>query len=108
MRETIADRFRRSHPALPTHGSDQQTPPLPKLSSFGKIRLAIAIRSTLMKRASWKTTLGGIIALIGPVLPQILPPEFAWIGQAVSSLGVAFGLISARDNNKSSEDVGVK
>lgn len=108
MQPNIAERFRRNHPKVKIYGSGYQTPPLPRLSTFGKIKLVIAIRSTLMKRTSWKTTLGGIIALIGPVLPQILPPEFAWVGQAVTSLGVAFGLISARDNNVSSEAAGVK
>jgi len=115
-----AERYRRNHPTTPTYGSGYQSPPEPKPnrdynilggrkpSLFQKIKLTLAIRAILMKKSSWKTTLGGIIALIGPVLPQILPAEWAWVGQAVTSIGVAFGLISARDNGVTSEDVGAK
>lgn len=61
---------------------------------------------------SWKTTLGGIIALIGGAL--LLVPDGApganWLkpwAAFISSIGAGVVGLFGRDNNRTSEDVGV-
>jgi hypothetical protein len=64
---------------------------------------------TLRKRMkSWKTTLGGILA--GAALPMraILPPDWAWISDAMLSFGALLTGLAARDNNVSSAKAGVR
>lgn len=54
---------------------------------------------------SWKTTVAGIVALVGGGLCQFFP-EYARYGQFMVYLGSGLGLLFARDNDKSSEAVG--
>jgi len=54
---------------------------------------------------SWKTTLCGVLALLGSLIPQFFP-EAVKLGQFLSAFAGGLGLIFARDNNKTSEDVG--
>lgn len=61
------------------------------------------------KKTSWKTTLFGAMAAIGTYLATIHDP--AWIstvGTILVGLSTALLGFSARDNNVSSEDAGVK
>lgn len=60
-----------------------------------------------MKKNSWKTTLTGIIA-IASVIAAIYFPEHAEAITKISGVLVGLGLISARDNNVSSEQAGAK
>lgn len=57
---------------------------------------------------SWKTTAFGCIGAVGGVLVNQKDP--AWlgiVGQILLALGTAGMGFSARDNNKTSEDVGL-
>jgi len=63
-------------------------------------------------KTSWKTTAGGVLALLGAAM-QLMPDDL--VGQAlkpwagfVSALGAGIVGLSARDNGVSSEDAGVK
>lgn len=58
---------------------------------------------------SWKTTLGGIMLAIGTPLSTVTTPN--WVHLLGLSLTTAGGLllgVSARDNNVSSEQAGIK
>jgi len=55
--------------------------------------------------SSWKTTLAGIALIIaGHTLLVVWPEEK--LGEALAMILAGSGLIFARDNDKSSEDVG--
>jgi len=54
---------------------------------------------------SWKTTLAGIIALLGPIAASIWPQHAAEILK-ISAIAGGAGLVAARDNNVSSEQAG--
>lgn len=56
---------------------------------------------------SWKTTTFGAIALIGSTFAQFYP-EFERHGLFIAQIGGALGLLFARDNNVSSEALGIK
>ena len=58
---------------------------------------------------SWKTTLCGALSALGAYLVTI--PDPAWlatVGKVLVGLGTAAISFFARDNDKSSEDVGSK
>jgi len=55
---------------------------------------------------SWKTTVGGVMAAVGAALSAMDSEAMQGVGAAILGLGVAFGLISARDNGVSSEQAG--
>lgn len=61
---------------------------------------------------SWKTTLAGVAAILGALSASITQFLAGDIGTAVTTLTVGIpagiGLILARDNDKSSEDVNAK
>lgn len=66
---------------------------------------------------SWRTTGAGVAALLtglgvlGKVLNDFLlgePISFDQVSIALTAIGTGIGLICARDNNRSSEDVGAK
>lgn len=65
-----------------------------------------------MKTKSWKTTLAGVAAIltaVGSVLTAFLdndPTTVVDVGTTVAAIIAGVGLILARDNDKSSEDVG--
>ena len=56
---------------------------------------------------SWKTTAGGVIAIASIVVSNWLP-QYKGILDTITGIAVSLGLISARDNNVTSEDVGAK
>jgi hypothetical protein len=63
-------------------------------------------KGKLMNR-SWKTTLCGAVALGGGIAAQFFPeyPLVVKIGGALAAFGTGMGLMFARDNGVSSEDV---
>lgn len=70
-----------------------------------------------MNFVSWKTTIAGIVLIctgvgaIGKFLNDILlghPVSFEEVGVAVVSISSGIGMIFARDNDKSSQDAGVR
>jgi len=56
--------------------------------------------------SSWKTSLCGAITLLGTFLIHTNDPTLYQIGQVLVPLGTAAGFFFARDNNKTSEQVG--
>ena len=63
-------------------------------------------------KGSWKTTLTGVLTIVAAVAGaglMALKGQFeAAIATAATGITAGIGLISARDNDKSSEDVGNK
>jgi hypothetical protein len=62
-------------------------------------------------KTSWRTTLSGIAAIlitIGEAINAAVSGGDLNVGQAVAAVMAGIGLISARDNKVTSEDVGVK
>ena len=60
-------------------------------------------------KTSWKTTLFGALSALGAYLVTV--PDPAWLatlGKALCVIGPGLLGFFARDNNKSSEDVGAK
>lgn len=58
---------------------------------------------------SWKTTVGGVLAMLGLSLSTVKDP--AWVGAVgtiLAAIGTGITGLSARDFNKSSEESGVK
>ena len=56
---------------------------------------------------SWRTTICGVLALVGPLIAQFYP-EHAHHGNFIGALGAGLGLLFARDNRVSSEDLGIQ
>ena len=104
-----AERFRRNHPTTPTYGSGYQPPPKPTLSTFKKIKIALTLRTQMnnISFASWKTILAGAITAASAVVPMIWP-QYTDAMHKLAELAIAFGLMSARQNNVTSEQAGVK
>jgi len=63
---------------------------------------------------SWKTTAAGVAAIIGALCSHLVaeydddPNTKASAVTTISAIAAGVGLLSARDNNKTSEDVGAK
>jgi hypothetical protein len=56
--------------------------------------------------SSPKTTICGLMALIGPLVAQYYP-EYAAHGNFIGAVGAGAGLLFARDNNVTSEQAGL-
>lgn len=69
--------------------------------------------SSLLDGTSWKTTLSGVCAIVTAVAAAVLafvdddPATKVEIATTIAAVMAGVGLIAARDNNKSSEDIGV-
>lgn len=85
----------------------QPFPPIPvKIGVIEKIKITLAIRSIIMKKTSWKSTLGGILLALSPA-SKSLPDQWHWVGEAMIALGGLL-LSQGRDNNVTSEEAGAK
>jgi hypothetical protein len=86
--------------------------PRARLSLFDKLAFLASLHKLFteikMKKASWKTTLGGILAASGPIAKNILPTEWDWVGDALMSIGALVLGLAARDNSVSSAAAGVQ
>lgn len=54
---------------------------------------------------SWKTSLGGILSLVGGTI-AVTWPEHAKVGAALQTIGTALIGLAARDNGVTSEQAG--
>jgi hypothetical protein len=54
---------------------------------------------------SWKTTVCGVLGLLGGLIAQFFP-EYSRYGLFLASFGAGLGLLFARDNNVTSEQAG--
>lgn len=84
----------------------------PRGGIVDKLSLALAVRKLIkeltMKKASWKTTLGGILAASGPIAKNMLPDEWDWVGDALMTIGSLVLGFAARDNGVTSQEAGAK
>jgi hypothetical protein len=62
------------------------------------------------KKKSWKTTVTGLLSVLagGAAIAPGVPPEWQLFSAKLAALFGGVGLISARDNNVTSEDAGAK
>jgi len=58
-------------------------------------------------KSSWKTTTAGILS-IATIIVHNWAPQYAHALDSIFGIAVSFGLVAARDNNVTSEDVGAK
>ena len=58
-------------------------------------------------KSSWKTTTAGILG-IATIIVHNWAPQYANTLDSIFGIAVSLGLVAARDNNVSSEDVGAK
>ena len=72
---------------------------------MGRCLACVNLIAFAMNR-SWKTTACGIAALVGTVIIQFYP-EFARHGNALIALATGVGLLVARDNNVTSDQLGL-
>lgn len=62
-----------------------------------------------MKKASWKTTLGGILLAAGQFIPHdSLPVSWQWLPAALTGIGGLILGATARDNSVTSEQASAK
>lgn len=70
--------------------------------------------TTIMKSSSWKTTVAGIAAILAAISTAVAaqfdadPNTVPNWGVVVTAVCAGAGLLAARDNDKSSEQVGAK
>ena len=57
-------------------------------------------------KSSWKTTLGGVLMALSPVLANTLPSNWHWLTEALAAAGAIVLGGFARDNNVTSEQAG--
>jgi hypothetical protein len=61
----------------------------------------------MKSKFSWKTSAAGIVAIAGTAISQF-KPEWAGLFSQVVAIATGIGLLSARDNNVTSEQAGLK
>lgn len=69
------------------------------------------IKSEVRKMKSWKTTtagIGAILSALSLIAKSIHDGDYSQFGVAITGVLSGIGLLMARDNDKSSEDIGVK
>lgn len=89
----------------------QSAGPPKKIGLIGKVKVGLQIVNIIKHHSmtkSWKTTLGGIVMALGPVAKSLVPGEYAWVGDALLSLGAFLLGASARDNGVSSQAAGIR
>jgi drug/metabolite transporter (DMT)-like permease len=59
-------------------------------------------------KASWKTTLGGLLSSFGLLFSNSSDPKAHSVGVIAAAAGTLLIGASARDNKVSSEDVGIR
>lgn len=62
-----------------------------------------------MKERSWKTNaagVGAILAALGAICTGVSKDDYAVIGASLPALIAGIGLLCARDNDKTSDEVG--
>ena len=67
-----------------------------------------ALKKLSLMTGSWKTSLGGILAAIGLSMTAMTDPTIKLIGTILAAVGAFLTGQSARDNKKTSEEVGAK
>ena len=110
-------RHRRAEPPTVIIRRSDTPPPLPSdpaprtLSAWAFIRLMHKIRTlinnAMLKKASWKTTVGGILSAALLLVPM-LPPNWQWLATTIAGLGSLLTGVAARDNSVTSEEAGAK
>ncbi len=79
------------------------------------LAIGLDVLNVIRGKGSWKTGAAGIVAGVVVLLTQVVAPlvdsdpatGVKWV-EAITGVAIALGLYSARDDDKSSEDVGTK
>jgi hypothetical protein len=76
-----------------------------------RILARIIVREANKMGKSWKTSaagIGAILSALGLLAKALSDGDMAQVGVAITGIITGIGLLMARDNDKSSEDVGTK
>ena len=83
------------------------------LSTWQKIKLALKLKAiynnTLgnMNITSWKSKVAGLLIALAPLVMNNVPAQWHWVGEAMVTLAGLL-VMGGRDNNVSSQDVGIR